>query len=88
MKVKLLSPEEVPIVQSRIDCLSPGIYEVSEIHGDNWAQVPNRYGYGRRFRQSVMRGDLDHIRYHDRTETNHRRYAIVHSNTERLRAAD
>jgi hypothetical protein len=84
--MNFLSPEEVQSVQSMIDCLPPGIYEVSEIFGVTWAQMPNRYCYGRRFRQSVMRGHLVHIHYHDRTETNHRRYAITHANTERLRA--
>lgn len=73
---KTLNPEEIQQVQSIINYLSPGIYEAPQILGALWERIPDPYGFGRRFLQTVLCGLLAQVHYHDRTTANHRRYAV------------
>ena len=74
--MSILDDVEIATVQAKINSLHNGVYEVSEIFGDDWVDMPDKYGYGRRFLQTVIGGFLRNIRYHDRLLDNHRTYEI------------
>jgi hypothetical protein len=72
----ILDHHEILTVQSKINALPNGIYEVSEIFGEDWEKISDPHGYGRRFLQTVIKNLLHGIKYHDRKLDNHRTYSI------------
>lgn len=75
--MKYLDSNEIAVVQAKINALPANIYEVSEIFGDDWDDIIDKHGYGKRFLQTVIKGLLRDIIYHDRKLDNHRTYQII-----------
>lgn len=72
----MLSSEELREAQEKINASPTGVFEVSEIFGDDWNTVGNPHYYGKKFFQAASHSLLKLIRYHDRRLDNHRTYLI------------
>jgi hypothetical protein len=74
--MKTLDDKEIAAVQTKINAMPNGTYEVSDIYGNKWKDLTNPHAYGKRFLQTVISGLLKRIRYRDRLLNNHRVYDI------------
>ncbi|WP_322469162.1 DUF1413 domain-containing protein [Hydrogenophaga sp. SNF1] len=72
----MLTPDELAQAQRLIDAASPGIYEVKDLYGQEWAKVLSPTTFGKRFKQSVVGGQLKGIRYDSTRGDNHKLYEV------------
>lgn len=71
-----LSTKEILQAQTKINAMPAGIYEVSDIFGDEWTDIPSPSVYGQQFLGSVIRCRFKRIRHHGRRSNNHQIYLI------------
>lgn len=71
-----LDSAEIRQAQEAIDAMSPGVYILKEILGDEWEMIHDPTQYGKRFSKSVEKELLTRIRGKDRNTANHQRYRI------------
>lgn len=72
----MLKAEELKQAQRLILAASPGVYAVKDLYGQEWAEVNSPTTFGKRFKQAVVRGQLEGIRYDSTRGDNHKLYEV------------
>lgn len=71
-----LTEDEIEVAQFRINDCAVGNFELAQIYGEFWDAIPNPTHFGKRFKQSVRKGELRGISLGVRTSDNHQTYDI------------
>lgn len=74
--MNILESNEIVYAQACINIMSPGIYELKQIIGDNWSHISSPCKFGVKFKRAVSVDLLTNIKYHSRTPTNHLVYEV------------
>lgn len=68
---------ELQFVQSKINQLPSGRYELSDILADDWPNIDCPYVYGKQFRRAIAAGRLKAIKPDGRKSNNHLVYQVL-----------
>lgn len=76
--MKALNSAELQFVQSKINQLPTGRYELSDIIADDWSNIDCPNEYGKLFRRAISAGRLKSIKPDGRKSNNHLVYKVLH----------
>ncbi|MBK7897953.1 MAG: hypothetical protein IPJ99_00580 [Betaproteobacteria bacterium] len=76
--MKALNSAALQFVQSKINRLPTGRYELSDILADDWLSIDCPYEYGKQFRRAISAGRLKAIKPDGRKSNNHLVYQVLH----------
>lgn len=74
--MKELDINQIAIAQALINKRPPGLYELKEIFGSEWATIDNPTDYGTKFKYSVKNNLLKNITLDAKKSNNHQNYKI------------
>jgi len=66
--------------QAFIDQTQPGIYELKDLYGQKWQEIPKPTVFGARFKRAVQAGYLKNIQTTLKPKTNNHQTYELHSN--------
>lgn len=73
-----VTSDYLDLAQSLIDDLPSGEYELSEIFGEHWKNLPGKKAFGKNFKREVKSKRIHNIMYVRTDEgSNHRFYQIL-----------
>ena len=76
--MSILNSTEITKAQEIINNTKPGIYELKVLYGLQWQDIGSKTTFGKRFKETVLKGYLQNIRLLEPTKTNnHYTYEII-----------
>lgn len=74
----ILNPAEIAKAQEIINKSEPRIDELRKIYGSHWKDIDSKTTFGKRFKETVLKGYLQNIRLVEPPKTNnHYTYEII-----------
>jgi hypothetical protein len=72
----VLTPYEIAEAQCVILTAEAGVYELKALYGSEWDNVQSPTTFGKRFKEAVRKGRLEHIRFATTATDNHAIYEV------------
>lgn len=71
-----MNEKEIQEVNTLISRLKPGRYELSEIYGEKWSEIKSPTSMGKRFKNAVVDGKIQGVKFDTRKTDNHSMYLL------------